>query len=42
MIPVLKSTERYPGEAVNLLRTISGNAPEFRHAAEVLLNAEDN
>jgi len=42
MIPVLKSTERYPGEAVNLLRTISGNAPEFRHAAEVLINTEED
>ncbi len=42
MLPVLKSTERYPGEAVNLLRTISGNAPEFRQAAEMLLNSEAN
>jgi coenzyme F420-reducing hydrogenase gamma subunit len=41
MIPILKSTERYPGEAVNLLRTISGNAPEFRQAAEILLNEEE-
>lgn len=40
MLPVLRSTERYPGEAVNLLRTISGNAPEFRQAAEIFLEME--
>ncbi len=28
-VPVLKPIERYPGEAVRLLRTISGNAPAF-------------
>jgi sulfhydrogenase subunit delta len=36
----LKEKERYPGEAVNLLRTISGNAPSYRYAAELLLNEE--
>jgi coenzyme F420-reducing hydrogenase gamma subunit len=41
MIPVLKTNQRYPGEAVNLLRTISGNAPEFREAAELMIRAED-
>ena len=38
--PVLKSLERYPGEAVHLLRTISGNAPAFRQAAEIILDKE--
>ena len=38
--PHLKALERYPGEAVHLLRTISGNAPEFRRAAEIIMNQE--
>jgi sulfhydrogenase subunit delta len=38
--PLLKTYERYPGEAVKLLRTISGNAPEFRQAAEILTEME--
>jgi sulfhydrogenase subunit delta len=41
MIPVLRATEKYAGEAVNLLRTISGNAPEFREAAEILLGVKE-
>lgn len=42
MIPVLRTYQRYPGEAVKLLRTISGNAAEFRKAAEVINRAEDD
>lgn len=38
--PMLKSLERYPGEAVHLLRKISGNAPAFRQAAEIILSEE--
>ena len=41
-IPHLRASERYPGEGVNLLRTISGNAPEFIEAAELLMRAEDD
>ena len=40
-IPILKSTERYPGEGVHLLRTICGNAPEFREAAELMALVEE-
>ncbi len=40
MIPVLLAHERYPGEAVHLLRNFSGYAPEFRNAAEAILNEE--
>ena len=40
-VPHLKAAERYSGEGVNLLRTISANAPEFREAAELLLQMED-
>lgn len=40
MLPVLLSHERYPGEAVHLLRNFSGYAPEFRAAADVILNEE--
>lgn len=36
-MPHLKEKERYPGEAVHLLRMISGNAPAFRDAVEILL-----
>lgn len=39
-IPVLKAHQRYPGEAVRLLRTISGNAPIFIDAAE-MINAQE-
>lgn len=38
--PVLRSLERYPGEAVHLLRMISGNAPAFRQAADIIINEE--
>jgi len=40
-VPHLKASERYPGEGINLLRTISGNAPEFIEAAELLMRAEE-
>lgn len=40
-VPVLKSHQRYPGEAVRLLRTISGNAPAFVDAAELILAEEE-
>jgi coenzyme F420-reducing hydrogenase gamma subunit len=39
-VPVLKESERYPGEAVNLLRTISGYAPGFEQAAQMILDGE--
>lgn len=39
-VPVLKANERYPGEAVRLLRTISGYAPAFEQAAQLLMNDE--
>lgn len=41
-VPVLKSHQRYPGEAVRLLRTISGYAPAFVDAAEIILAEEEN
>lgn len=41
-VPVITSKQRYPGEAVNLLRTISGNAPEFVELAEMIIEQEDN
>jgi sulfhydrogenase subunit delta len=34
--PTLKSMERYPGEAVHLLRNFSGYAPAFRKAADAI------
>jgi sulfhydrogenase subunit delta len=34
LTPTLKSMERYPGEAVHLLRNFSGYAPAFRKAAD--------
>lgn len=40
VIPVLRSHERYPGETVHLLRNFSGYAPEFRAAADAILNEE--
>lgn len=39
-VPVLKASERYPGEAVRLLRTISGSAPAFERAAQLLMSNE--
>ena len=39
-VPVLKAHQRYPGEAVRLLRTISGNAPLFVKAAEMIEKEE--
>ena len=42
MVPVLETSQRYPGEAIKLLQTISGNAPEFREAAEIMTRAEEN
>jgi sulfhydrogenase subunit delta len=41
-VPVLKASERYPGEGVRLLRTISGYAPKFREAAELMLVEDDS
>lgn len=40
-VPVLKAHQRYPREAVRLLRTISGNAPAFLDAAELILSQEE-
>lgn len=40
-IPVLKSHQRYPGEAVRLLRTISGYAAAFVDAADLILAQEE-
>jgi coenzyme F420-reducing hydrogenase gamma subunit len=39
-VPVLKASERRPGEAVRLLRTISGAAPAFVEAANLILLEE--
>jgi coenzyme F420-reducing hydrogenase gamma subunit len=36
LAPTLKSMERYPGEAVRLLRNFSGYAPAFRKAADAI------
>jgi len=36
LAPSLKSLERYPGEAVHLLRNFSGYAPAFRKAADAI------
>lgn len=41
-IPLLVEKQRYPGEALRLLRTISGNAPEFIEAAALISKMEDN
>ena len=41
-IPVLRAHQRYPGEAVRLLRTISGNAPIFVEAAQMIDAQEEN
>lgn len=40
MLPVLRTTERYPGEAARLLRHVSCHAPEFRRAHELLLEVQ--
>lgn len=37
VIPVLKATEAYPGEAFHLLRYFTGYAPQFREAAKSIL-----
>ncbi len=39
-VPVLEANQRYPGEAVRLLRTISGYAPAFEQAAEMVHSDE--
>jgi hypothetical protein len=36
-LPILRSQEQYPNEAVHLLRYFTGYAPAFRQAAEQLL-----
>lgn len=41
-VPLLQESQRYPGEAVNLLRTISGYAPAFQKAAQLILDGEDD
>lgn len=41
-VPVLMAHERRPGEAVRLLRTISGGAPAFVDAASHILEEEKN
>ncbi|MFN2145522.1 MAG: oxidoreductase [Anaerolineales bacterium] len=40
-VPVLKSHQRYPGEAVRLLRTISGYASAFVDAADLIISQEE-
>ncbi|MEX1248394.1 MAG: hypothetical protein WEA61_07915 [Anaerolineales bacterium] len=35
-VPVLRSHERFPGEGIRLLRTISGAAPAFEKAAKLI------
>jgi coenzyme F420-reducing hydrogenase gamma subunit len=39
-VPHLVDSERYPGESIHLLRTISGGAPEFVKAAELIQGQE--
>jgi len=41
-VPLLQNKERYPGEALHLLRMISGNAPLFVEAAEMIFEQEEN
>lgn len=41
-VPLLKEYQRYPGEGLNLLRTISPNAPAFQEAAQLLADAEEH
>ncbi|MGA9533794.1 MAG: hypothetical protein WBR18_13835 [Anaerolineales bacterium] len=40
MIPILRAHQRYPGEAIHLLRHVSANAPAFRQAAALLAKGE--
>ena len=40
LIPVLKATEAYPGQAVHLLRNFTGFAPKFQEAADSILEGE--
>jgi hypothetical protein len=40
-VPVLMAHQRFPGEGVRLLRTISGAAPAFEQAASLILNEEE-
>jgi coenzyme F420-reducing hydrogenase gamma subunit len=40
IIPVLQSTEAYPGETAHLLRYFTGYASKFREAAQSLLEGE--
>jgi coenzyme F420-reducing hydrogenase gamma subunit len=40
-VPVLQAHQRYPGEAIRLLRTISGYAPAFIDAAELIAAQEE-
>jgi coenzyme F420-reducing hydrogenase gamma subunit len=37
---VLRKIERYPGETLRLFRNFTGNAPQFREAAEYLIKSE--
>jgi coenzyme F420-reducing hydrogenase gamma subunit len=41
LVPILKSVERYPGEAKRLFSNISNHAPIFREAAEQLAEEEE-
>jgi sulfhydrogenase subunit delta len=41
MVPVLLAHQRYPGEAIRLLRTISGAAPAFDQAAKLIAFKEE-
>jgi coenzyme F420-reducing hydrogenase gamma subunit len=41
-VPHLKASERYPGEGILLLRTISVNAPEYKEAVGLLMRAEES
>ena len=40
LIPRLNQLERYPGESVHLLRNFSGFAPQFRQAADSILQGD--
>lgn len=40
MVPLLRASQRSPGEALRLLRHVSANAPAFRQAAALLSNQE--
>lgn len=41
-VPHLKASERYPGESIQLLRTISVNAPKYKEAVELLTYVEES